>query len=320
MPVKAPPPPPPPESWWSGFVELDYESFLINPLGQALINNGTVTSLAGLNLTLYKDKSGFINNVTVGGLVAADWSSDPFGGYWGGVGILAGAPLPSDGGVLFDTVFILSQSVTFAQYWTLSNEYVNVYSQDVVSPAVTALHGFGFLQQDVIKLGLNDSFTGWPITFNPYVAFLYEWPGGAGQEPACFTCANNAGVWQFGMTPTVNLSKYWGIPVTLKAPTYVWVGDTSFWGTGLAPGSGASSQGLGTFSTGLTAVVPLSFMPAHYGHWFVKGGFQWYDVVNNALQGDNAFSICGAGVTVAACGTGNTSSIFVGFVGVTAAF
>ena len=69
MPVKAPPPPPPPPSWWSGFVELDGESFLINPQGQALINNGTATLVAGLNLTLYKDKAGFINNVTVGGLV-----------------------------------------------------------------------------------------------------------------------------------------------------------------------------------------------------------------------------------------------------------
>jgi len=61
-------------------------------------------------------------------------------------------------------------------------------------------------------------------------------------------------------------------------------------------------------------------MPAQYGHWYVKGGFQWYDVVNNALQGDNAFSICGPGVTIAACGSGNTSSIFVGFAGVGAAF
>src|SRR5208282_299927 len=82
MPVKAPPPPPPPPSWWSGFIELDGESFLINPQGQALINTGTASLVAGLNLTLYKDKTGFINNVTVGGLVATDWSGSGFGGYW----------------------------------------------------------------------------------------------------------------------------------------------------------------------------------------------------------------------------------------------
>jgi len=321
MPVKAPPPPPPPPSWWSGFVELDGESFLINPQGQALIPKGTASLVAGLNLTLYKDKAGFINNVTVGGLVATDWSSGsvPFTGYWSGIG---GGNANGD---LFDVVFIASQSVTFAQYWTVSNEFVNVYSQDVTPSTIGGLAasgtlGFPFLNFDQIKLGLNDSFTGWPITFNPYVAFYYEWNGGGTATPACFTCATNTGDWFIGMTPTVDLSKYWGIPVTLKAPTYVTVGATSFWGTGLAPGSGASTGGIGLFTTGLTGVMPLSWMPAQYGHWYVKAGFQWYDVINNALQGDNAFSVCGPGVTVAACGTGKTSSIFVGFGGIGVAF
>src|SRR5208283_4505506 len=186
------------------------------------------------------------------------------------------------------------------------------------APAATYFHGFGYLQFDQIKLSLNDSFSGWPITFNPYVAFYYEWPGGSGQEPACFTCANNAGDFFVGMTPTVNLEKYWGIPVTLKAPTYVTVGQSSFWGTGLF--GGASSGSVGIFTTGLTAVMPLKFMPAQYGHWYVKGGFQWYDIVNTALQQDNAFSICGPLSSVAACGSGKDSSVFVGFAGVGVAF
>ena len=88
MPVKAPPPPPPPPSWWSGFIELDGESFLINPQGQALIKSGAATLVAGLNLTLYKDKAGFINNVTVGGLLVTDWSGSGFvaGSYWNNSG------------------------------------------------------------------------------------------------------------------------------------------------------------------------------------------------------------------------------------------
>jgi len=68
MPVKAPPPPPPPPSWWSGFIELDWESFLINPQGQALIPHSTETLVTGINLSLYKDKTGFINDVNVGRL------------------------------------------------------------------------------------------------------------------------------------------------------------------------------------------------------------------------------------------------------------
>ncbi len=91
LPVKAPPPPPPPPSWWSGFVEVDVESFLINPQGQALIKDLSVTTVAGVNLTLYKDKAGFINNVTVGGLIAMDWSQS---------GFVSGSTGTGSGGVL----------------------------------------------------------------------------------------------------------------------------------------------------------------------------------------------------------------------------
>ena len=102
---------------------------------------------------------------------------------------------------------------------------------------MTACSGFPALVWDEVKLALNDSFTGWPITFNPYVTFYYELqsiglPGAGGPgsvSAACFPCETNNYDFFIGMTPTINLEKYWGIPVTLKAPTYVTVGPTSFW-------------------------------------------------------------------------------------------
>ena len=136
MPVKAPPPPPPPPSWWSGFIELDGESFLINPQGQALIKTGTATLVTGLNLTLYKDKTGFINNVTVGGLLATDWSTAGF--QRAATGTTAGKIART--ARLFDVVFALSQSVTFGQYWTLSNTFFNVYSEDVADARAQRAH------------------------------------------------------------------------------------------------------------------------------------------------------------------------------------
>jgi hypothetical protein len=335
MPVKAPPPPPPapPPSWWSGFVIVTGESFLINPQGQALIPHGTVSLVAGLDLDLYKDKAGFINDIKVGGLLATDWSHG-FDGYWAG-------GEPSANGTLFDTVFILSQSVTFGQYWTLSNQYVNVYSNDtgpttvplgpgiapvctgVLATTCSAFTGFTFLNFDQIKLAFNDSFDGWWITFNPYVAFYYEWNGAGTAQPACFTCLGNAGDWFLGIEPTVSLEKYWGIPVTLKAPTYVTVGQTSFWGGGLPTpfwghASTASNEGVGIFTTGLTAVIPFKFMPAQYGHWFIQGGVQFYDVINTSLQSQNVFSVCGPAAT--SCSNSQYKDIVVGFVGIGAAF
>jgi hypothetical protein len=63
-------------------------------------------------------------------------------------------------------------------------------------------------------------------------------------------------------------------------------------------------------------------MPAPYGHWYVKAGFQWYDVINSALQASNALSVGGV-VTGGGCGTvsaSNCSSIFVGYGGIGVAF
>lgn len=310
---------------------MDGESFLINPSGQALIPHGSASLVAGLNLTLYKDKTGFINNVTVGGLIDTDWSGSGFSGYW-----TNGSGGNSANGGLFETVYAVSQSVTFGQYWTLSNTFFNVVSNDVADGQgatkclMTNCSGYPDLVWDEVKLALNDSFTGWPITFNPYVTWYYELPSvgssAAGLHTgsaACFNCETNNYQFFVGVTPTVDLSKYWGIPVTLKAPTYVTVGPSSFWNAAPAV-FGASSGSVGMFTTGLTAVMPLSFMPAQYGHWYVKAGFQWYDIVNTALQNANAFSVVSTALPAAgqcaATSAGNCSSIFVGFGGIGVAF
>ncbi len=312
MPVKAPPPPAPPPLDIHGFVEWDWESFLINPQGQALINHSTGTLVTGLDWNIYKNKGGFINNITVGGGAAIDVSNN-FPGYWGTFE-------PSANGDLFDTVMFVDGSVTFGTYWTLSETFYNVYSGDVATPAAGAFGtiGFSFLNFNELKLTLNDSFTGWPITFNPYVTWYYEFNGGSGQMPACFTCQVGSD-YTIGMTPTMNMSKWWGVPLTLKAPTYVTVGPSSFWGpAGAVPGAPGSSGGIGIFTTGLTGIWSLAWVPANFGHWYVKGGFQWYDIINANLVAGNAFSICGA--AFAGCSNSATKSIFVGFAGLGVGF
>jgi hypothetical protein len=119
---------------------------------------------------------------SVSGLIDTDWSSS-FPGYW------ANGGANTTNGALFETVFELSQSVTFGQYWTLSNAFFNAYSNDVADGrlvptpfgpaqcAMTNCSGYSGLVWDEVKLALNDSFTGWPITFNPYVTFFYPGDG-----------------------------------------------------------------------------------------------------------------------------------------------
>jgi hypothetical protein len=341
LPVKAPPPPAPPPLDIHGFVETDWESFLINPQGQALIDHGAVTTLAGLEWTLYKNKGGFINSFKVGGLVAADWSSN-FPGYWGTFE-------PSANGDLFDTVMAITASVTFGQYWTLSEEFFNVYSGAVGCNPGTGLHcdfrpntsnvtnggdganvGFGFLNFNQLSLTLNDSFTGWPISFNPYVRWYYEFQGDNSIEmPACFSCVVGSDFF-IGATPTWN-AKALGAPwLTFKVPVYVTVGGSGFWNgttqtptviggksTGLTICCGVTSSGdLGVFTAGLTAVASLTWIPANYGAWYLKGGFQYYDVINAALVQSNVISICNGGP----CSNWQTKDIFVGFVGLGVGF
>jgi hypothetical protein len=53
----------------------------------------------------------------------------------------------------------------------------------------------------------------------------------------------------------------------------------------------------------------MKWVPANYGAWSVKAGFQWYDLVNNALVGGNILSV------------GNSSrDTVIGFVGMTVGF
>ena len=58
---------------------------------------------------------------------------------------------------------------------------------------LTVCSGFPTLVWDELKLSLNDSFTGWPITFNPYITWYYELNSvgsiaGGGVSAACFPC------------------------------------------------------------------------------------------------------------------------------------
>ena len=326
MPTKAPPPPAPPPLDIHGFVEWDWESFLINPQGQALIPRSTVTVVAGLDWVLYKNKAGFINKFTVGGGAATDWS-DEFPGYWSFFDALSLGGRSANS-ALFDTVMFLTGSVTFGQYWTLGETFYNVYSNDVCQTTACGFGGgtigFNVLLANQLKLSFNDSFTGWPVTWNPYVTWFYEWPGPTGGTGfACFSCAPTGSDFFIGIDPTVS-GKLWGMPwLTIKAPTYVTVGPTSFWGNGVAPGgiSVPSSGGVGVFTTGLTFIASLGmWIPPNLGNWYAKAGFQYYDVINAALQQDNAFSVCGTPVLSASCSNWKTTDIVVGFAGIGVAF
>ena len=315
-----------------GFVDVDWESTLINPHGQVLGTHGAESAVAGLNWTVYKGP-GWINNITVGGLVAADFVDG-----WQGVWALGS---PQVNGHFFDVAGQISASVTFGQYWTLRDAFTVVVSEDVGGNASGfaagcavvgggGCSGFAPLPANELKLSLNDSFTGWSITWNPYVSWFYQFNNfntnsvnTNAQTQGCFTCGPNRSEFFVGVDPTLSVAKWWGVPLTFKAPTYITVGPSNFWtgGAGNAVGTCfvggtqcvASNGALGVFTTGLTAIWDLKFIPANYGGWYLKGGFQWYDLINNNLVlSENESVGCALNPTFS-CKT--SRSIWVGFVG-----
>jgi hypothetical protein len=321
-----------------GFVEFDWESTLINPNGQVLGTHGAESMVAGLNWTVYHG-GGWINSVTLGGLVAADWING-FQGVWA-----LGSPTVN--GNFFDLVGAVTASVTFWNFWTLREQFTVVTSQDVggIGSGFTAGggfgNGFGPLPFNQLTLAFNDAkfdFTGWGITWNPYVTWFYQFNnfgqqavGTNAQTAACFTCGPNTYTFFVGIDPTLSLAK-WGLPLTLKAPTYVTVGPANFWvnGAGNAVGVARScgpgctttvgqDGNLGVFTTGLTAIWDLGrWIPKNYGGWYVKGGFQWYDLINSNLVLSENESVGCAINAGESCKT--SKSIWVGFFGIGATF
>lgn len=314
----------------SGFVEGVWESTLINPQGQVLGTHGAESFVAGLNWTVYKG-GGWLNSWVIGGLVAADFINGyNEGGYWASFN-------PSMNGQFFDLVGQVSTSFTFWNAWTLRESFTMVTSQDVAGVGSARLgtacntpvpaagsggcSGFAPLPINELRLTYNDASWGWPVTFNPYVEWYYDFgnvngaaAGSSAQTPACFTCGPNKSNFYVGIDLTWNASKWWGFPLTFKVPTYVTLGPEDFWtgGAGNPVGTVNALSGLtvgndgivGMFTTGLTAIWDLKFIPVQYGGWYIRGGFQWYDLINNNLIISEAESI-----------NKTERSIWVGFAG-----
>jgi hypothetical protein len=311
-----------------GFAEFLWGSTYINPQGQLLGTRGEESAVAGLNWTVWHG-NGFINSATVGGLVALDWANPHEPGAWSNFA-------PTMYGSLFDLVLAASGSVTFLQYWTLRDQFTWVINEHVAGiGSVVAANCFNpgsggcaastWMPQNDLRLTFNDSFTGWWITWNPYVDWAYVLPSGEtaasgtnAETQPCFTCGPNRYDFYVGIDPTVSLQKWWGIPLTLKAPTYITVGPENFWQGGFGfptgttnPGGTVGNHGIwGVFTTGLTAIYSLqNWVPKNYGNWYVRGGFQYYNLINQNLVVSEFASI------------GQThKDIFLGFAGIGVTF
>jgi hypothetical protein len=311
LPVKAPPPPLLDQLDVHGYFDMSFMNDRVTGNGLLVSKNGLTTYLdEGLIFDIYKNKNGFINDISLDvgtSNFLYSLQNDPHVGAWNE----------------FD--WWVNGSVKFARDWTFGAEYIEFLfpASDLPTNPPGAERNLQF------SLNYNDSWTGWPITFNPYVK-LWDHTSG----PANVVLGNTYSALEvfLGMTPTIDLMKYAGLPITLSAPTSFTVGPTNFWNrndgtTNLcaplsspaagAPSAPCSLSNFGYVTTGLTGVTPLTtLIPKRLGTWSLKYGFQYYHIINDALLAAQEFT-SGASGNSAVNGTFSQTErdIVVGFVG-----
>lgn len=257
---KAPPPPPatlPLDI--HGFLDVGVATDFVTARGSYLIRHKPVTGIdMGLIADVYKNKSNFINKISVYAGTYFQLSD----GY---------QPNSSPNSSFTEFDWWAGATIGFAGNWALDAQYY-----EIISP-----QGLWINQRSIqTTLSYDDTSWGLPIQFKPYVLGWYQTAG----TPNVGGAYHSGGYAQFGSNLTWDLSKSYG--VTFVAPTYVSVGPKDYWrttscGTVLTAPCAASNGGV--FSTGLTAIVPISWVPSNFGKWAVKGGFQYYHLINDGL-------------------------------------
>ena len=95
-----------------------------------------------------------------------------------------------------------------------------------------AAPGAGTAYNYNFALAFDDSFLGLPVVFNPYVSLFYNDKGGStvvlGKRSDAYRVT-------FGMNPTINFAKQFGVPLTICVP--------DFSGRRLRPTSGTGTTG-----------------------------------------------------------------------------
>lgn len=288
-PVKAPPSLTVPSDI-HGWFDMTFSNDYSTSRGLLVTNTGlTSQATGGLSFDAYKNPNGVINKIAVyAGVWTDNWSEQNN---------------PSVGS--FNEIdWFVGTKTTFLKNWTATFEYGEFQSPP---GAFTTERNLNF------TIGYDDASWGNLVAIKPWVKFWYEVDGTSNTVVGVNGGTSDSWYVEFGMTPTLDLKKYTGVNVVLSAPTWVSVGPSAYWnrgvtGCGLATTTCATSNA-GVFSTGLTATMPITSIPANYGQWYVKGGFQYFNMLNDSLKLAQTFT--GTATTFAS----SHSDYVIGFAG-----
>jgi hypothetical protein len=255
-------------------------------------NTGRISLSAGVDYTTHYYFRGILQE-------DSDWIVQPYGevtfrlyqgegalssvfatlGIWNS---LHGGPTGADGGPLsrdpkswYEVDFYGKLGVTLFQDLTAAFVYTAYISPNDRFQTVEEV-GLGLAYNDAKLLG--------PFALNPSVVLAFEIDGqaDAGRDKGIYL--------QLGIAPGVTLFEKGPVPVALSFPMTLGLSLDDYYefGTG-------NDDTFGYFSGGVTAAVPLKFIPAAFGNWTAKAGVQFLTLGDNLERINNrdSFEVIG---------------------------
>jgi hypothetical protein len=246
-----------------GFADVTFTTAYLTPRGLLVFDKGVVIQpIVGLVLPI--GDLGPIKNYT--------WVA----GVWNCITASQGDP---DVGGWNEMDFFFSQSGTVADVVTLNLTYGEWnFPQSTVSGKPKAEQNLD------LKIGYDDSKM-WGdsgFSLNPYVDC---WWAMAGSSTVTFGREGGTGYFEFGIVPTYTVKAIPDYPIKITVPSYFSCGPKDYWGRGgyIAGLSANSASNFGVATIAVNLDVPLSFIPAKYGHWHGDVGVSYDYLINGAL-------------------------------------
>ena len=271
--------PPPPSSPIDLLLNVEFANEYVTPRGMLVRTEGlTIQPLLLSFIHVYKG-DGFINSATI------------VGGVWNDFGTSTVSVHPPFGSpdkthyTEIDPIF--GVSIGFAKHFTLDVTYTAFVEQ---------ILDIGTSNHLDSKLSFDDSDYLHAFALHPYFEYWQELTGKATDADvpeAVFGPSSKSGhnpapassyYFEVGLDPQYTFKNVLG-GLKVELPCRVLLPNERFYGDYYG-----HSSTVGLYELGIKGTIPITCIPASYGHWSFHTGFKWMDFVDDNLYHLNEFN------------------------------
>jgi hypothetical protein len=231
-----------------GFFNSPFKTAYVTPRGLVVQNEGLVWQpIVGLVFPL-GDTGGIKNWTFVGGI----WNSVDFAEHDSFVG-------PWDEMDVFVSISCSIGDFSIAATYSPWNSPPHAFHTEHTSDLKISYDG---------KMGGDGTFV-----LHPYVDLFYSI---AGDSTVILGRHGGTGYIEPGIAPSLNFKDF---PISFTFPIYTQIGPSTYWDATHA----FKSSAFGLVSASINASMPLTFIPAKYGHWHADLGVTYDYLIDDAL-------------------------------------